>query len=198
MKGLLLGVSAVVLAVQVSAGPIPSPPYTIDFPQIGPIILSDGTTFPRFAFSFNFLQALTTGNVPFTNGADFSGISAPNETSTGGKLFSFDAATSFFNPSADSLIIEYTSGASTLDINATVNESTFGTLLFGAGSGVSATASDNLKGSFQSDGQVDIEEDITGTSAPPPSVPEPASIALLGVVILFVPVLYRRWKRAAA
>ena len=197
MKGLLLGVSAVVLAVQVSAGPIPSPPYTIDFPQIGPIILSDGTTFPRFAFSFNFLQALTTGNVPFTNGADFSGISAPNETSSGGKLFSFDAATSFFNPSADSLIIEYTSGASTLDINATVNESTFGTLLFGAGSGVSASASDNLKGSFQSDGGVDIEEDITGTTLTT-TTPEPASIALLGGVALLVPVLYRRRKRSAA
>lgn len=197
MKGFVLGASALALAMQVSAGPIPSPPYTIDFPMIGPINLSDGTTFPRFAFSFNFLQSLSTGNVPFTNGADFSGISAPNETSSGGKLFSFDAATSFFNPSADSLTIEYTSGPSTVDIHATVNESNFGTLLFGAGSGVSATASDNLKGSFQSDGLVDTEEDITGTILTT-TTPEPASIALLGGVALLVPVLYRRRNRSAA
>ena len=187
MKGLFWSVSALALAVQASATPLPPPPYTIDLTMLGPVHLSNATTIPRFSTSFDFLLPLTSGLELFSNASAFSNISAAPAGLT------FDPNTSSVDALTKTLILEYAIGSSMVDINITLNESVFGTVLNSA-QGVLATAQDNLSGSFKSDGTVDVAEEITGGTA---STPEPASLALLGGVILLVPVLYRRRRRSS-
>ena len=185
MKGLLWSVSAIALATQASATPLPPPPFTIDLTMLGPVHLSNATTIPRFSTSFKFLLPLTSGLELFSNASAFSNISAAPAGLT------FDPGTSSLDALTKTLILEYGIGSSTLDINITLNESTFGSVLTSA-QGVLATAQDNLTGSFKSDGSVDVAEEIRGGSV---STPEPASIALLGGVALLVPIFYRRRRR---
>jgi hypothetical protein len=140
---------------------------------------------PRFSHSFDFLMSLTSGPEFFNDASAFANISASPAGLT------FDMGTSSLDALTKTLILEYNMGPSIVDIDITLNETTFGTILTGQ-QGVSATARDNLTGSFKSDGAIDVAEEIKGTA----STPEPASIALLGGVALLVPVLYRRRQRS--
>jgi hypothetical protein len=107
---------------------------------------------PRFSPSFQFLLPLTSGLDLFSDASAFSNISASPAGLT------FDMGTSSLDALTKTLILEYNMGPSIIDINVTLNESTFGTVLTSA-QGVSATAQDNLTGSFKSDGSIDVAEE---------------------------------------
>jgi hypothetical protein len=188
---LLLCASALLLASNSGATIVgnPPPPYELSI-TMGATTLSDSQVLPGFTMSFEFLKSLTSGQWFFNDPTAFANVTVPVLNGSGGtpgdkNVWTFDPATSFLTANGGSSVLSLDFDPPNFDVFFILDPDL--TLVPADGQHPPVTVQDNLGGP----GKDSSPSDTVNVD----QAPEPASLLLVGSVMLLAGAKFKAWKR---